>query len=201
MIEVEKKFIATQKQIENLIKDAEFLNERVFTDTYYDTADFVLTTKDIWLRSREGNFELKIPLSLDLHKNFNQYEEIEEEEKIREKLNLSSDGIFVDVLQKNNFSPFCVCQTTRKKYKKDQFIIDLDVVDYQDYQYNIGEIELMVENENEVAEAVEKIMNFAQKENLEIMPVRGKVIEYLKRTKPEHYQKLVEAGVVASAQN
>ena len=37
MIEVEKKFILNEQDKERLTKEAQFLNERVFTDTYYDT--------------------------------------------------------------------------------------------------------------------------------------------------------------------
>jgi len=39
-------------------------------------------------------------------------------------------------------------------------------------------------------------MNFAKTQNLTIAPVRGKVIEYLKRIKPNHYQALVQAKVI-----
>ena len=54
----------------------------------------------------------------------------------------------------------------------------------------------MVNDKSEVESAIEKIMDFAKSQNLTIAPVRGKVIEYLKRTKPNHYQALVQAGVV-----
>lgn len=196
MIEVEKKFILNDKDKELLTKDAQFLNERVFTDIYYDTENFSLTSNDKWLRSREGRFELKIPLYERAERLADQYDELEDELKIREALNLSSGGNLADDLVKAGYSPFCSCKTTRRKYKKEPFVIDLDIVDFQDFTYNIGEIELMVSDKSEIEGAVKEIMNFAKIQNLTVVPVRGKIIEYLKRAKPNHYQTLVKRGVV-----
>ena len=196
MIEVEKKFILNEQDKERLTKEAQFLNERVFTDIYYDTEIFSLTTNDKWLRSREGRFELKLPLHEGVDRLADQYDELEDEQKIREALNLPPKGKLADDLAKAGYSPFCTCKTTRRKYKKESFIIDLDVVDFQDFTYNIGEIELMVNEKSEIGSAIEKIMDFTKSQNLTIAPVRGKVIEYLKRAKPNHYQVLVQTGVV-----
>ena len=196
MIEVEKKFILNDQDKERLTKDAQFLNERIFTDIYYDTEFFSLTSKDKWLRSREGRFELKLPLDDGADRLADQYDELEDEQKIREALNLSSNGNLADDLAKAGYSPFCTCKTTRIKYRKEPFIIDLDIVDFQDFTYNIGEIELMVNDKSEIGGAIEKIMTFAKEQNLTIAPVRGKVIEYLKRAKQNHYQALIQAKVV-----
>jgi len=196
MIEVEKKFILNEQDKERLTKEAQFLNERVFTDIYYDTEIFSLTTKDKWLRSREGRFELKLPLHKGVYRLADQYDELEDEQKIRKALNLPYNGNLADDLVKAGYFPFCTCKTTRRKYKKEQFIIDLDIVNFQDFIYNIGEIEMMVKEKSEIEGAIEKIMYFAKSQNLTIAPVRGKVIEYLKRTKLDHYQALVLAKVV-----
>ena len=196
MIEVEKKFILNKQDKERLTKRAEFLNERVFADIYYDTNNFSLTSKDKWLRSREARFELKLPLHKGAERSADQYDELEDEQKIREALNLPLNGSFADDLTKAGYVPFCICKTTRRKYKKGLFIIDLDIVDFQDFTYNIGEIELMVSDKSEIEGAIEKIMNFAKEQNLTIAPVRGKVIEYLKRAKPNHYHALVQEKVV-----
>lgn len=196
MIEVEKKFILTEQDKDRLTQNTEFLNERVFTDIYYDTDNFFLTAQDRWLRARENRFELKIPLHQGTERLADQYDELEDEEKIRQALNLPRDGNLVVDLEKNGYLPFCICKTTRRKYKNGAFILDLDTVDSKDFTYNIGEIELMVNDKSEIDGAIEKIMNFAKEKNLTITPVRGKVVEYLKRMKPNHYQALVQAGVV-----
>ena len=196
MIEVEKKFILSEQDKKRLTKDAEFLSERVFTDIYYDTEIFSLTANDKWLRSREGRFELKLPLHEGADRLADQYDELEDEQKIREALDLPINENLADDLTKAGYSPFCTCKTTRRKYKKELFIIDLDIVDFQDFAYNIGEIELMVSEKSEIESAIEKIMDFAKSQNLTIAPVRGKIVEYLKRAKPNHYQTLVKKKVV-----
>lgn len=195
MIEVEKKFILNERDQEQLTKDAEFINRRIFTDIYYDTESFSLTTRDKWLRSREGKFELKLPLHNGTNRLADQYYELKNEQKIGELLGLSSAANLTNNLVKAGYVPFCTLKTTRKKYKKEAFTIDLDMVEFESFTYNIGEIELMVGDKSEIANAIEKIITFAKKQKLTIVPVRGKVIEYLKRIKPKHYQALVEAGV------
>lgn len=196
MIEVEKKFILNEQNKKRLIKDARFLNERVFTDIYYDTKIFSLTSNDKWLRSREGKFELKLPLYKGTDRLADQYNELRDEQKIREALNMPSRRSFATDLMKAGYSPFCTQKTTRRKYKNGHFIIDLDIVDFQDFTYNIGEIELLVDKKSDIEKAIKKIMAFAKEQKLTIAPVRGKVIEYLKRVKPSHYQALVQAKVV-----
>lgn len=196
MIEVEKKFIFSAEDKERLVKDARFINEHTFTDIYYDTENYSLTTKDIWLRSRENKFELKTPAHQGSYRLVDQYEEIEDEVKIREVLNLPTEENFINAIAKAGYCPFCTCKTTRQKFKKEAFTIDIDSVDFQDFNYHIGEIELMVNEKSEVEDAIEKIITFAEINNLNIQPVRGKVIEYLKRVKPDHYYSLVQAGVV-----
>jgi predicted adenylyl cyclase CyaB len=197
MIEVEKKFILNDDDIDRLTTGAKFLKEKTFTDIYYDTPTYTLTTKDIWLRSRDKKFELKIPLHhKDLDRLADQYEELEEKEKIRAALGLPKKGAFDDDLKKGDYSPFCTLTTTRRKFKKDEFNIDLDTVQSTDFSYNIGEIELMVDDVTEISGAINKIMAFAKEKNLIIAPVRGKVLEYLKLKNQKHYQALVKAEVI-----
>ncbi len=196
MIEVEKKFLLSESDKSRLIKDAEFLSERIFTDIYYDTADYSLTTKDQWLRKRENRFELKLPMHTGPDRLVDQYHELEDERSIREALNMSHSGNLERDLSVAGHLPFCACTTTRRKYARHPFIIDLDSVDFRDFTYRIGEIELMVKDAGEIEVAIEKIMAFAKEQNLTIAPVRGKVLEYLKRMKPDHYQALIQAHVI-----
>ncbi|MDD2807479.1 MAG: CYTH domain-containing protein [Patescibacteria group bacterium] len=196
MIEVEKKFILDENNKNRLTNGAEFLNKKIFTDIYYDTKEFTLTSQDKWLRSREGRFELKLPLHSGVERLVDQYNELENESEIKEALNFDTDKSLADNLKENDYASFCICKTTRSKYKKGLFIIDLDVVDFQEFTYAIGEIELMVNKKSEIKEAINKIVAFAKENNLKIATVRGKIIEYLKRVKLEHYQALIKTGVV-----
>lgn len=195
-IEVEKKFILTNEEIEKITQGAEFLSEKSFTDVYFDTAAFSLTTVDKWLRLRDDRFELKLPMNEGKgasQRKLDQYEELDTDMAIRNVLDLASKGTLREDLETNGYKPFSTFTTTRRKYKKGDFIIDLDTMDFG---YSIGEIELMVSEKSEMENALNKILSFAKELNLSVAPVRGKVIEYIKRTNPAHYQALEKAGIL-----
>ena len=192
MIEVEKKFLIDKGGLAKLLEGAEFVNERKFTDTYWDTSDHSLTTTDFWLRSRDGRFELKVPMLGGGKRIVDQYEELEADSQISDKLNLQQ-GTLEEELKKANYKPFGAITTIRKKYKKDGFIIDVDELDFG---YNIVEVELMINDKNEIDNAIEKILSFADSNNLEVGQVRGKIVEYLRRNNAKHYRALADAGIV-----
>ncbi len=197
MIEIEKKFILNEEEKRRIIKNTQFLGNKIFTDVYYDKKDYSLTLKDFWLRFRDGTAELKIPLKKENNTFINQYEEIIDEDKIRQKINVQKSSIsLINDLTSNNYIPFCKCKITRTKYKNNIFSIDLDFVDFDDFTYNIAEIEIMVENEKDIDDAVRKINNFAKENNLKIDSVRGKVIEYINRKNSKLYNKLLTRGII-----
>ncbi len=196
MIVVEKKFQFTLEQIERLIDGSEFLGEHKITDAYYDNSIYSLSSNDMWLRCRDGRFELKLPMHQGESKLIDQYEEIENEDLIREIFAIPKIKSFTEDLADLGHAPFCEFVSIRKKYRKGKFIIDLDFVQYLDFSYSIGEIELMVENKDDISFAINEIEKFAAEHGLSIGPVRGKVIEYIKRKRPDHYRVLFNAGVL-----
>lgn len=197
MIEVEKKFVSNNATTARLLEGATFSREHVMTDTYYDTADYALTCKDRWLRRRNGAFELKIPLHTDgLQRKADQYDELEDDAEIQRALGIQDTRPLLGALTAHGYAAFCTCVTTRRRYTKDGFAIDIDTVDFGDFTHHIGEIELMVTNKSEITPAIERILTFANQYQLQLSPVRGKVIEYLLRKSPEHYAALVASGVI-----
>lgn len=202
MIEVERKFNVSRKDINRLTKNAHFLGEKEMIDSYYDDQNYSLTSKDWWLRNRQGRFELKIPLHAEKDgvRLADQYRELETESEIYESLGIQRQQDLQNDLVMHGYKPFCTLTTTRKKYQKNEFIIDLDSVSSDNFEYMIGEIELMVGNQLQVEHAIQRIMDFANRHKLTIAPVRGKVIEYLRLIKPEHYRVLVKHGVVSGFQ-
>lgn len=195
MIEVEKKFILDEEATNKLIGGATFLKEINHIDTYYDTKEHFLTTQDIWLRRRNGKFELKIPLNQGESKSkrtLDRYEEIDDEDQIQSKLKIPKNKSLTEDLKNASFSPFATITTARRKYRKGEFVIDIDSADFG---YTIVEVELMVEEYN-IKEATKKILEFARKHGLKIAPVRGKLIEYIYRKDQNHYLLLVDRGVV-----
>lgn len=196
MIEIEKKFVIDNNKKNQLASEAKFLYKKVFTDTYYDTSDFSLTLKDMWLRSRDANFELKIPASISDKGFINQYKELTDEASIKEHLNLHGSGSINQVLVDKKHNPFCILTTTRERFKKDSFSIDIDTVTADDFNYSIAEIELMVEKESDMKSALNQITLFMEQNNISESPVKGKVIEYLRQKSPNHYNALLSAGII-----
>lgn len=197
MIEVEKKFTLTKEQEKALIDGAEFLGEKKFTDIYYDDATFLLTKKDLWLRQRDGRFELKIPMNTSIEERMSdQYRELENNEDILKYFNPDTNISLEKFLDEKEYKPFCKITTTRRKYKKEEFIIDLDTMDFG---YTVAEIERMILDESKLNEATHAIIKFAKKHNItpdHMIRVRGKVVEYLRRNNPKHFQALIDAKII-----
>ncbi len=177
MIEVEKKFQPTEEQLQELLKDSEFLGEVVNHDVYYDYPDYRLVKRDIRLRNRNGSFELKIG------KGSGVAEEIEVESEIVKYFNTDSLEDFV----KDNFVVFMDYSNSRKSYKKDGFTIALDDMSFN---YKMCEIELLIEDESESEEATKNIMDFAKKYGFENQKAEKKRKVYLRTVKPEVYKEL-----------
>lgn len=192
-IEIEKKFIPRQQDIDAIAERFEFRGEKKFVDRYYDTPSYDLTSKDIWLRSRGQKYELKIPI-LDQEQNkTDQYRELEDDGDISNFLQLPAEGKLEEQLTKNGYSPFCAIETTRKTFTDNKFTIVLDLTDFG---YNIAEVELLINDEKQASLATQEIYDFAQNLGLPLSPVRGKVIEYLRLTKEDHFKALVASGTI-----
>ncbi len=201
MIEVEKKFKLNDEEEKRLLKGAEFVSEKTFTDVYYDTADFTLSKNNIWLRERDGEFQLKLPVFQKEKMQTTQFQEIEGEDKIREIFAVATVLDFETDIKAFGYEFFCQLRTTRKKYQKEGFEIDLDeavsiLPGEEDFVYKITEIELLVENKDEVSSASKQIEKFAKRNELKFEKKRGKIVQYLFQKKPKHFEALVVAGVV-----
>jgi adenylate cyclase class IV len=195
MIEVEKKFILTDEQKKKLLDGAEILGQKKFTDTYYDDANYSLTKRDLWLRSREGRFELKIPMNASIDERVTDiYRELETDEEIAAYLKLPEGKAVRDALRDVGYIPFVTIVTTREKYRKDGYNIDLDAADFG---YDIAEIEYMTDEVSSIQEANQKIMDYAAAHGLSTnVAPRGKVAECLRRNNPAHFQALIDAKVI-----
>lgn len=198
MIEVEKKFALTDDETTSLLDGARFVGEYQISDTYFDVEWFTLTRKGWWLRARDDQFELKSSLAkAGTNHDTSVFRETTDNARIREMIGLKVSNILIpDDLIAEGYVPFCTVSTVRKKYQKDGLDIDIDLANFPDFSYASCEIEVGVEDQSQVAGAVEKILNFAQMQGLKMNPVKGKIIEYLRVMRPDHYKALVEAGVI-----
>jgi len=165
------------------------------TDTYYDSPSFELTTNELWLRERNGRFELKVPKH-ELGGKGTKVEhflELENVDEIRDELGLDQSMPFATALKLASLEPFATIVTTRRKYEKNGFHIDLDEADFG---YRIAEIELMVENGANLIEAEKRLLTFAEQNGMKIEPIMGKVLMFIKKNRPEHFKALQVAGVI-----
>lgn len=194
MIEVEKKFRLTPEQEHRLLEGATLLGNKTNEDVYFDTTDFSLTRQDHWLRTRSGRWELKRRVHELGHKlGGTAYDEIENEPGIRTFLQLTVHGSLADDLEEAGYKPFARIVKERRSYEKEGFHIDLDICDFG---YELAEIELLLEHEDQRQDALKRIEEFVDRQGLDQTPVRGKIIEYLYRFARPHYDALVEAGLL-----
>lgn len=200
MIEIEKKFLLTDTQKQALLDGARGIGEKSMTDSYLDTADYSLTTNDLWFRERNGAYELKAPLRLKTESSTatNRYHELTEIEDILRTLKLDATDDFKAALLTAGITSFITCFTQRKSYTKQNFQIDVDAVTFRDsqFEYAIAEIELIIDDESQADEAEYRIIEFAKQLGLTTdQVILGKVAAYLKAEKIDHYEVLVEAGI------
>ena len=186
MIEIEKKFEASEEDIERITEGAKFVKESINKDTYYDREGFPLVKNNIFLRKRNGRFELKLYVA-EKGSRVDKYLELEDDETIKSKLNIPAQKDIDEYLAENEYVPFGSWETKRRRFEKDGFTIDVDSVDFG---HNVVEIELMIEEGEDTNEAADKILNFAKTIRLEEDKQEGKVMVFIKRTNPNAYEEI-----------
>ena len=201
MIEIEKKFLLTEAQRARLLKDAKKLEDKKVEDSYFDTSDYRLTTKDYWLRLRNGAYELKAPLAAKSSSRIatNRYHEITDTKEIAKELHLDTSIDLPSALAQAEIKPFMTCFTNRTSYEKQGFHIDIDSASYLDstFKYSIAEIELLVADEKDADIAEQKVIEFANECRLTTdQIILGKIVAYLQAEKPDHYNALLDANII-----
>ncbi len=196
MIEVEKKFFIEEKELLLLQQMATFVKKKSFTDIYFDTSDYRLTLKNMWLRKRDDLFELKIGLK-EKRDFIDQYLEIDKEEEIAKRLSLPLASGLEKALKEDGFFPFCTFSTTRTTYRLKDLTLDFDIANFGDMTYRVMECELIVPHADDIPLAEQKIHHFLQEHQIiSAKPALGKISVYLAHKRKDHYQALVDAGVL-----
>ncbi len=198
MLEIEKEFIITREQKERLLKKAVFLRKKTFQDIYFDDSRYSLTTKDWWLRTREGRFELKIHR---FEKDIDVYDELDDMSDILSAFELH-DKTLEDFLKEKEIVPFIELTTERESYEIAPFTIEFDTATYANgFTYSSMEVELLVNKaETSAEEGAEKIIKFAEQYEIKREPVLGKVLTYMKNYLPDHFQVLETANILSPLQ-
>lgn len=187
MIEVEKKFQPTEEQLQKLLQGALFIKEKIIHDVYFDFSDFRIMRVGDRLRKRDDGFERKVFISTET--GMRVAHEYTDDESILKNLQINESYTSVADLVQKEMHPVCDFVNTRKEYKKDEFIVD---VDSMNFGMDVVEIELQVESEDQIHEAEQKILQLAQSFGMEVKDLPGKTILYLRKMKPEIYQQIFE---------
>jgi predicted adenylyl cyclase CyaB len=199
MIEVEIKVKVTEQQKQNLIQVANFISQEIIVDTYYDSKKYSLTIKGMWLRARNGLFELKTPATqtggFNIDKNIPMHEFTNQDE-IAKILNLHEcyKISFLDALTKVGYKEIYKIITTRESYKKNKFIIDFDCARCDNLTYTACELETIVDNKDQCQNALNDLLAFIKPFGISSEKAEGKLWYFIKNINPTHYQALKNAG-------
>lgn len=195
-IEVEKKVKLEAQHLKEIEKRAIFLRQIQIKDTYFDKLDFNFTAQNMWLRERDGQFELKRGIKKE-RDSVDYYEEIKENALMRTYLNLDHKGDFLQALIQSDIHPFCSFVTDRKCYQLGEIFIDIDKADFGDLTYVVAEFEVMVDCIEKIKDAEEKIQELLVQMHIDssiIIP--AKLTYYLYHKRFSHYETLVTHKVI-----
>lgn len=197
-MKLRKKFQLTAEEKARLLDGAELVKSKRITDVYYDTSDYKAIKADWWLRRRDGEFQLKIPIETGdaIDTTANMYHELETESEIRRALQLSVEtrDLAAD-LTAAGYLPFIEARSDRKSYHKDGFTIDVDSVTYadSDFTYSLAEVETLIEDESAAAAAVQRIDDYVAGYGIETnQETDGKIVAFMRANLPGHYGALLE---------
>lgn len=192
MIEIELKFQVSGEDREKLRTGATFKKRKVNIDVYYDTANFALVATDIWLRKRNGQFELKLPRAGN-DKSSTSYEEIESNDEITKHFSFDPTLDLETSLQKNGYLPFATFRTERETYERDGVTLEFDSTVFDQDEKNpfvMVEAEIMVPNEADLIAEKNKLRTKVSEFGVELRTGGGKGGEYFKRYQPEVYKRI-----------
>lgn len=195
-IEIERKVKLAPQHVAKIAHEGTLVSSKTIVDSYYDTDKYALTLQDMWLRQRDGIFELKV--GPGTKRLVDRYEEITEERIILSRLGLPNTMDVPSAIAQNGIESFCTFTTYRTSYRIGKLRIDIDDADFGDLSYQLAEIEIIVGHESEIQEAEKQIEAFVKHLGVESSQIlAGKVTYYLYHRRPEHYQALLRNGIIA----
>ena len=195
-IEVEKKVKLEDHHLAEIIKKGIFLKEKQIKDTYFDKVDFDFTIQNMWLRERDGQFELKRGIKKE-RESIDYYEEIIDKESIRVHLGIHPEREFSQAILQAGIHPFCSFVTHRQCYQLGEVFIDIDKADFGDLSYVVAEFEVLVDSIEKIEEAEEKIQELLEQMHIDAsIIIPAKLTYYLYHRRSSHYQALINHKVI-----
>lgn len=190
-IEVEAKFRFEAAAVARLrgATGAREVGRRAFTDEYFDTRDYALTRRDVWVRRREGEWQAKVG-ARERGDGVDVYEEVEGKEAVREV-----------VKDAGALESFVTLRTERRSLEVpfSGRVVRVDLDEVSPYDYRIGECEVQASSDSGVEEARGLVRSFCAHFALDCSPpMYGKVLAALKDHRPEHFAALERSGLVGA---
>eukprot|EP00123_Amoebidium_parasiticum_P020513 comp51409_c0_seq1/m.47660 comp51409_c0_seq1/g.47660 ORF comp51409_c0_seq1/g.47660 comp51409_c0_seq1/m.47660 type:complete len:251 (-) comp51409_c0_seq1:235-987(-) len=209
-VEIERKLLVDEPTEARIASTATSTKIKDFVDDYYDIpGEFSLTRKDWWLRQRSSAWQLKIPSSESYTLgNLDLYLEVEEEEDIRQRLQVGPEIPLEQAVLNAGYRKFTSIRTFRKSYIQPvslvgvPLLVDCDTVTYldrPDEPYRLAEVEVMIDQGEDPARgnrAIEQYIETIGVDLNQMGKVEGKVLRYLRLYAPEHHQALLQSGLL-----
>lgn len=168
-IEIEKKFLLTPNFKDTLLQEGAILvSEKEFSDFYYDLPDHKLSLQNFWLRRRNGFWELKyLGKGMSNSSLIDSFCETDNENDILSALadcvpaqDFKGCESLSEFVERFDLQVFVSFKTKRTKYQLGDVTVDLDIASFG---YELGEIEIVVDDEEEVPNAKAKLETMAKK--------------------------------------
>ncbi|XP_030612483.1 thiamine-triphosphatase [Archocentrus centrarchus] len=221
-VEVERKFLCNADTVQRLEEiGAVCVGQRQIHDQYFDTPEFHLTLRDMWLRKRKGCWELKCPTAAASETEAlggkqseaaalcTRYREITSLPEIHLRVTEAIKDTCEDRVSEAGFSQedeswlsklnlvcFAEFTTVRRSFTLKEEGVQIDL-DQADFGYHVGELEVLIPEGGDLQAALEKIRKTAEKLGLTgDQRVKGKMDVFLKRNRPEHYAKLLSEHIL-----
>ena len=166
-------------------------SEKLLEDEYYDTTNFELLKRDVWLRKRGEKYELKIAPPGEAHKRdiqgMTQYKEVEGKDDVVKELSKIVDTKLDDM------TILVKVSASRESWILDDFTIVIDRI-IED-GWSVGEIELMAAPGQNMANVKDRIDKLRQQ--FKFTPLQfGKVRHCLQTQNPVAYTLLSQLSPV-----
>lgn len=192
-IEVERKFRVTPLIRSSLVLRTHATKRFSFEDCYFDEH---LASRDMWLRKRNDTWELKIPINSTTQKSSAEtvYRELTGSAVWRE---LGDDSI-----ERESLLEYARLKTDRMefqfKWRSYQVSIVLDACTSEDgFQYDVGEIEVLVDDDCEVEAASRALAEVSLEYGIgEMHQCEGKLLRYLREKRMPLFERLQKTGVI-----
>ncbi len=185
------KFLITEETLFQIEKLATFKGSKTSNDIYYDFLNYRLTTNDMWLRERNNTFKLKRAIRR-YDQTVSHYLNIIDETEILKTIGLEKEKNIFNSIKEKKLIPYANFQTIIRIYTLQNFTLVLDLAYFKEVIYR--SLDIIPNNKKNTKK---ELLTLAKDLNINtnIKP-QPKLIYYILKKNPSHYQILLKANIV-----